>query len=190
MDAFVDQALSARFERFEAFAAREMVAIRAREHPNSGAGVIERAGATCAWFAPESDLSHVFALGLQKTAAADLDAIEDFYRGKGDQRVRIELSPHARKDALNLLRARGYAVTAFEQVLAMPLAAPSANANDRVTVRPIDPGDADDVALWVRIAGEGFFAPGMVPRSLEGVFEITHRIPGTTALLASVDGEP
>jgi len=190
VDPFVDQALAARFERFEAFAAREMVAIRAREHPASGAEVIERAGATCAWFAPESELSHVFALGLEKTLPADLDAIEAFYREKGDRKVRVELSPHARKDALNLLKARGYAVTAFEQVLAMPLKTTSKVKNDRVTVRAIDPHDPNDVALWVRIAGEGFFAPGLVPLSLEGVFEITHRIPGTTALLALVDGEP
>ena len=191
IDPFVDEALAARFERFEAFAARELVAIRAREHPNSGAEVIERAGATCAWFAPESDLSHVFAFGLEKTLASDLDAIEAFYRRKGDQKIRIELSPHARKDALALLAAREYGAVWFEQVLALPLV-PTARpvANDRVTVRAIDPDDAKDVALWVRIAGEGFFAPGMVPRSLEGVFELTHRIPGTTAMLASVDGEP
>ena len=154
MDPFVDPDLAARFERFEAWAAREMVVLRAREHPGSGAETMERAGATCSWFAPESELSHVFALGLERAGTKDLDAIEDFYRGKGDEKVRIELSPHARKDLLALLTARGYGVCGFEQVLVRPLAraTPEHPANDRVAVRAIDADDADDVALWVRVA--------------------------------------
>jgi len=191
VDPFVDPALAWRFERFEAWAAKEMALLRAREHPGSGAEAIERAGATCAWFAPESELSHVFALGEGKASDDDLDAIEAFYRSKGDQKVRIELAPHARKDVVARLAARGYGVTAFEQVLVRPLdRAVDAPANGRVQVRAIDIEDPSDIALWIRIAGEGFFAPGFVPRSLEGVFEVTHRIPGTTPLLALVDGEP
>jgi len=191
MDPFVDQALAWRFERFEAWAARELVLLRAREHPGSGAGAIEIAGATCSWFAAESDLNHVFALGLEKTSRQDLDAIESFFREKGDEKVKVELSPYARKDLLARLVERGYGVTAFEQVLVRPLDKPvAAEENDRVQVRAIRADDPEDVALWIRVAGEGFHAPGFVPRSLEGVFEVTHRIPGTTPLLALVDGEP
>ena len=57
-------------------------------------------------------------------------------------------------------------------------------------MRVVDPADAAASALWVQVAGEGFFAPDGVPRALEGVFELTYRMPGTTALLAYVDGEP
>jgi hypothetical protein len=190
-DPFVDPALASRFERFEAWAAREMVRLRAREHPGSGAEAIDVAGAVCSWFAPESDLNHVFALGLEKTTGRDLDAIETFYRDRGDQKVRVELSPYARREVLARLAERGYGATGFEQVLVRPLDRPvDAPANDRVEVRAIDVEDPADVALWIRLAGEGFHAPGFVPRSLEGVFEVTHRIPGTTPLLALVDGEP
>ena len=193
MDGFVDQALAQRFESFEARAARQLVDLRAQEHPGSGAETLERAGATCAWFAPESVLSHVFCLGLAgPTRATDLEAIEEFYRAKGDRRVQIELSPHARRDALALLGARGYVVNGYEQLLALPLdgyAPPGAPAPN-VSVRAIEADDAEACALWVRVAGEGFFAPDGVPLSLQGVFELTHRMPGTTALLAYVDGEP
>jgi hypothetical protein len=192
MDGFVDPELARRFERLEARAAAHLVALRRHDLPDSGAETREIAGATCAWFAPESVLSHVFGLGLAgRTTAADLAAIEEFYAAKGDRRVQVELSPHARKDALLALGARGYALTGFEQLLARPLAgfAP-APLPDGITVRAIDPGDPADAALWIGVAGAGFFAPDGVPRALEGVFELTFRMPETTGLLAFAEGEP
>jgi len=190
MDGFVDQALARRFESFEARTAAELTALRAKEHPGSGAETLERAGATCAWFAPESVLSHVFGFGLDgPTRSPDLDAIEDFYRGKGDRRVQVELSPFARRDALSLLRDRGYGITGFEQlmVLALEQAPAPRPPLPGVVVRTVEPKEHD---LWVRVAGEGFFAPDGVPLALAGVFELTHRLPGTTALLAWVGDEP
>jgi len=190
MDGFVDQDLARRFESFEARTAADLTALRAREHPGSGAETLECAGATCAWFAPESVLSHVFGYGLSgPTRPDDLDAIEEFYRSKGDHRVQVELSPFARRDALALLRDRAYGITGFEQllVLALDQAPPPRQPLPGVVVRKVE---ADERKLWVRVAGEGFFAPDGVPLALAGVFELSHRMPGTTALLAWVGDEP
>jgi hypothetical protein len=185
--------LARRFEEQEARATRDLVALRARDLPASGAETLLRAGATCAWFARESVLSHVFGLGLEGPASdADLEAIEAFYRAKGDGRVQVELSPHAGRSTLLGLGRRGYAITGFEQLLARPLAPDDAAAprDPRIEIRALEKGDAEALAAWVRVAGEAFFAPDGVPRELEGVFELTPRLDGTTALLACVDGEP
>ncbi len=193
MDPFVDPELAQRFEQQEARAAADLVALRALDLPESGAETLLRASATCAWFARESVLSHVFGLGLAASPEeSDLAAIEQFYRGKGDGRVQVELSPHATRDTLARLGARGYAITGFEQLLARPLriedAAPLRDGP--VEVEAVDRSIPDALAAWVRVAGEGFFAPDGVPRELEGVFELTPRLEGTTVLLARVGGEP
>lgn len=193
MDGFVDRELALRFEQLEARAAAELVALRALDLPGSGAETLHRAGATCTWFAHESVLSHVFGLGLDgPTADADFEAIEEFYRAKGDRRVKVELSPYARRDALARLGARGYALTSFEHLLARSLQPADAGlpADPRVDVRAIDAANPLECAEWVRVAGEGFFAPDEVPLELEGVFELTPRLPGTVALLARIDGQP
>jgi len=192
-DEFVDADVARRIEALDAEYAGHMVALRAATAPASGAESLLRAGATCAWFGPESVLSHVFGLGLADDATEeDLEAIEAFYRAKGDGRVQVELCPFARRWTVDRLGARGYRVTGFEQVMACRVGAraPRPSPNPRLEVRVVDPGSEVGLAEWARVAGEGFFSPDRVPRALEGVFELTPRLPGTTVLLALVDGEP
>jgi len=191
--AFVDIEVARRFESLDAEYTGHMVALRAAAAPGCGAETLVRGGATCAWFAPESVLSHVFGLGLADDATeADLDAIEAFYRSKGDARVQVELCPFARKRTLDRLGARGYRATGFEQVMACRVGAraPGPDPNPRLEVRRVDPESETALAEWARVAGEGFFSPDRVPRALEGVFELTPHLPGTTVFLALVDGVP
>jgi GNAT superfamily N-acetyltransferase len=190
---FVDIEVARRFEALDAEYAGHMVALRAVSAPLGGAETLVRAGATCAWFGPESVLSHVFGLGLDGDATeADLEAIEAFYRAKGDGRVQVEFCPFAKKRTLDRLGARGYVVTGFEHVMACRVDArsPRPAADPRLEVRAVDPTSEPALAEWARIAGEGFFSPDRVPRALEGVFELTPLLPGTTVYLARVDGEP
>jgi ribosomal protein S18 acetylase RimI-like enzyme len=192
-DAFVGLEVARRFEALDAEYAGHMVALRARSAPASGAGTLERAGATCAWFGPESVLSHVFGLGLGgDVTEADLDAIEAFYRAKGDGRVQVEFCPFAKQGTLDRLGARGYRATGFEQVMAcrIPARPAAPSPGSRLDVVVVPPDSETGLAEWARVAGEGFFAPDRVPRALEGVFELTPRLPGTTVFLARVDGEP
>lgn len=193
MDPFVDPGLALRFEQQEARAAADLVALRALDLPDSGAETLLSGGATCAWFAHESVLSHVFGLGLEApTTDSDLEAIEQFYRAKGDGRVQVELSPHALKDTLARLGKRGYAITGFEQLLARPLGPEDSETRVQgpVEVEALDASIPGALETWVRVAGDGFFAPDGVPRELEGVFELTPRLEGTTVLLARVEGVP
>ncbi|MEP7028405.1 MAG: hypothetical protein ABI960_07410 [Candidatus Eisenbacteria bacterium] len=194
-DGFVDEATARRFEALDADYAGRMVTLRAAMTSEGGAEAIVVAGATCAWFASESVLSHVYGLGLSVDATdSDLAAIEEFYRSKGDARLQVELCPFARKSTLRRLGDRGYVVTGFEHVLARPLggaleAAPP-GPGSRITVRAVDASSDEGRAEWSRVAGEAFFAPDLVPRSLEGVFEVTPRLPDTTVFLAEADGFP
>jgi len=192
-DGFVDKELALRFEAFEARYAALYARAALELRPGGGADVLERAGAVCAYVAPGSPLSHVFGLGLTAdVSAADLEAIEEFYRAHGDRRVQVELCPHARRGTLERLGARGYRVTGFEQTLARPLDAgyvPAA-VPEGVAITIVDPASAAERAQWVRVAGEGFFHPDGVPVELEGLFEMTHMVPGVTSFLATVHGTP
>jgi hypothetical protein len=130
-----------------------------------------------------------------RRARPDLDAIEDFLpRPRVITRVRSSSPPHARADdALALLRDRGLRHHRFEQLLVLALEAGAGAQAPRPGVgraQGSTRGTKLARALWVRVAGEGFFAPDGVPLALAGVFELSHRMPGTTALLAWVGDEP
>ncbi len=194
-DGFVGEEVARRFEALDADYAARMVTLRAVMAPEGGAEALVVGGATCAWFAPESVLSHVYGLGLFAEATdSDLEAIEAFYRSKGDARLQVELCPFARTSTLQRLGARGYFVTGFEHVLArplrLPLSAAPAGSDARITVRAVDARSETARAEWSQLAGEAFFAPDLVPRSLEGVFEVTPQLPDTTVFFADVDGRP
>jgi hypothetical protein len=192
---FVDQPLARRLEQHEALYAGRIAEAFAAADPACGAVVLRVGGATAAWVAPGSVLSKVHALGLDGPFAdEDLDRIEDFYRALGESRVTIELSPFAGVECAARLEARGYRMVGLEQVQVRPLDPADARLDGApppgVTIEVVDPADQKTREAWARVSSGGFFAPAPSPPDLVRYSELCFDVPGTTAFLARVDGEP
>jgi hypothetical protein len=196
---FVDEALARRLETLDATFATRTARAFAADDASAGrpahAGSVVLAGAVAAWVAPGSVLSKVHGLGMHGSPDdADLDAIEEFYRARGDRRAAIELAPFAGAALTARLEARGYRTEGFEHVLVRALAAedrePAAALQPGVTVEAVEAADAAARAAWVDVSAEGFFAPAAAPPDLLRYAALSCEDADTTAWLARVDGAP
>jgi hypothetical protein len=190
---FVDPHVARRMEQHEAlFAAR--IADAFRPDDPARAGHLAVGGGTAAWVAPDSVLSKVYGLGVAGPVSdADLDAIEDFYRARGEKKVQFELAPFAGVELLARLEDRGYRIRGCDQILVRALGAADSEAPPPpagVTVEAIDPADAEGRAAWARVSADGFFAPAASPPDIRRYSELCFDVPGTVAWLARVDGAP
>src|SRR5918997_3067416 len=118
---FSDLELARRLEQAEGRANAEFVETRARLFPESGACWTERAGALAMFDGVESPLTQTFGLGLFDTVTpADLEAIEEFFSGRGAP-VFHEVSPLADAKLVALLNGRGYHPIEFTSAMFRPL---------------------------------------------------------------------
>src|SRR5262249_5538537 len=151
-----DLALSRRLERTEGASCADFVEARARRSPASGAAWIEVAGAYAMFDGPESPVTQTFGLGLfQPARAADLDAIEVFYRDRGSP-VFHEVSPLADPALLPLLSERGYrpielTSVMFRRTRTGPM--PEGPRNPGIRVRLVG---QDEHELWARTGATGW----------------------------------
>jgi GNAT superfamily N-acetyltransferase len=182
---YSDQELSRRLERCEAKTNAASVTARARLHPESGAGWIERAGAYAMFDGAGSPLTQTFGLGLfAEPADADLDVLEEFFTSRGAP-VFHEVSPLAHPETLVLLSRRGYRPVELSSILYRPLAAvPRTN---EVRTRVIEPGEED---LWSATTAAGWSEyPDLGDFMLE-LGRVMATSDGTHAFLAELDGRP
>src|SRR5262249_6291715 len=90
---FVDHALSARLEAAEAAQLEGFARIVAERLPDLGAAVAEIAGGRASFLLPHVSVSRAVGLGMSgPVTAADVDALEAFYRTRGTE-ARILVSP-------------------------------------------------------------------------------------------------
>jgi hypothetical protein len=141
-----DTALARRIESAEAGNARGCTAI----HPQAAA--IEIAGGCAVFAGAESPLSHAVGLGLDgPVTGRDVAALESFFQSRG-ARPSIDLCPLADASLIDLLGARGYRITEFNNVLVKRLAGTQIVLTPRVR-RAL----ADETDLWSHTVGHGFF---------------------------------
>ena len=164
--------------------------------PEDGAEVCEVGGAgggVAIWGSKRGapNVSRAFAVGVGGPVTADeLSRVEAFYARHGAS-VRVVTSPWTHASLFELLAARGYRVTSFDNVLTLVLAQgdlPGAfgAAAPGVVVRAVGP---HEVLAWGDVVRTGF---GMDPReepslAADRVFE---RSKTATLYVATVDGEP
>ena len=144
--------LARRLEAAEARTGAECAHAHQRINPAVGAAVLEVAGGFAIFVGVGSPLTHAVGLGMRGEVRADeLDRLESFYRARGAA-VSLDLCPLAGASLVELLGARGYRVTEFNNVLVRPLAgtefAPAGT--------PVRLANADEEQLWARTVGRGF----------------------------------
>lgn len=188
---FADHALATRLESVEAAQLAAMVQTISERLPAKRAAALSVAGGSAAFFAPNMSISRAAGLGMRgPVEAADVEALEDFYRSRGTE-ARILVSPFAHASLLEHLGARGFRLVALDTILVLHLDPASgaqrspAPAGD-VTVRAAAPEDAAD---WVRTSLQAFSGSAEpAPRDRAEIFEAAFHVPHVAYFFASVGG--
>jgi len=151
-----------------------------------GSAILEIGGGTAVFQGVDSPLSQVIGLGLAAPPRpSECDEIEEFFHSRG-ARVTIDLCPLAHPGLLEMLAARGYRLTEFNNVLVRPLAGLEITLTRRV--RRALPGEAD---LWSHTVGHGFFEQPELTEDEMNVGRAIFAMPGACCdLAASSSGEP
>jgi GNAT superfamily N-acetyltransferase len=190
MAPLADLALSRRLERTEGRASADLVEAKARVFPDSGSCWQDFAGAIALHDGPTSPITQTFGLGMfQPVTAADLDAIEAFFKQRGSP-VYHEVSPLADPTALALLTARGYQPFEFTSMLYRPLTPDvrlSGPRNDKLRVRLVRDDEHD---LWGETAARGWEATGELGELLRGLGRVNAARAEPLSFLAELDGNP
>jgi hypothetical protein len=158
---FADRSLACRLERAEGRANVDFVEARAKVFPNSGARLIEVAGAYVNFDGVTSPCTQTFGLGLfEEATSADLARIEEFFHNFKAP-VYHEVSPLADLSLLALLNERGYQPFEFTSVMFRPLqlsAGLKSSSNERIRVRLVQ--DTHEYEQWARTSAKGWSGDG------------------------------
>ena len=181
-----DLALTQRLESHEAWSSCAHARVQARLYPETGATSLPFAGGH-AVYCGRSPLTQVYGAGLSgPVRAADLDAVEAFYRDRGSA-VRLRLCPLADRSLLDLLGERSYRVQDFMNVYARQVrdadAAPPIPPTFDIRVATM----AESTAWFERTGAQGDWAEP------DGVAFMDIRCtikPGARLFLAWRDGAP
>ena len=175
-----DSALARRIESAEALNARGCTAI----HPQAASMAI--AGGIAVFAGAESPLSHAVGLGLHGPVdRRELDALEAFFTSRGAKPT-VDLCALADAGFVDLLGARGYRITEFNNVLVKRLAATPIVFTPHV--RRALPDEAD---LWSHTVGRGFFEHAELTTEEMDVGRAICAMPEAMVYLAATEtGEP
>src|SRR5262249_53595672 len=117
MTVCVNHALAARIEAMEAAQVEALARAAAERIPGCGAVVATIAGGRAAFVAPGLSVSRAAGLGMSgPVQAADVDALEAFYRSRGSD-ARILVSPFADASLFELLGGRGFRLQTLDTIL-------------------------------------------------------------------------
>jgi GNAT superfamily N-acetyltransferase len=186
---FSDLNLAERLEEIEAFTAATYVRRLARRRPGVDVAVEEVAGGLAVYAGPGSPLSETKAIGLHGAVTdSDLDRMENLFFSRGEP-SRVVVCPLADPSLLDGLGRRGYRLSHFENILAMPLDAIDTETPDTpgIEIRPVAPDEGD---LYARIVAPNFVEPG---ECVDEIIEMALTMLGmehSASFLAWIDGEP
>ena len=186
---FTDLKLAERLEEVEAFAAAAYVRRLAQRRPDIDTAVEEVAGGLAVFAGAGSPLSETKAMGLHGPVSdADLDRIENIFFSRGEP-SRVVVCPLADPSLVEGLGRRGYRLSHFENILAMPLDASNAEtaSTPGIEVRPISLDEGD---LYARVVAPNFVAPGEPVDEMIDMALTMVGVEQAVSFLAWIDGEP
>jgi len=187
---FVDLNLARRLEAAEGRGCAGFVETRARLVPACGAAWTEIAGAYVVFDTVDSPVTQTFGLGvLGHTTSADLERIENFYRGYRAP-VFHEVSPLADSALVPLLNERGYQPFEFTSMMYRPTHGGSplpAPRNPDIQVRQ---AKATERELWAHTAARGWAEATELADSILDLMRVGANRPDAICVLADLKGRP
>lgn len=180
--------LSRRIEIAEARAAVEAAETLARLRPDAGAATEEIAGGYAVYAGADSPVTQAVGMGLAGAVGEEeFQTLEAFYASRHEP-VRVEASPLMDSSLLEKFGSRGYRVTEFTNVLALPPGAPVGRpvARDGVSVHRVGPEERE---LWTGVVCRGFSDGQPVPPEYLEIMSIFAFAPSAECYLARVDGQ-
>jgi hypothetical protein len=184
-----DGELAKRLEEAEAFAAEVYVRHLAQRRPGVDVEVVEVAGGRAVFAGAGSPLTETKAIGLHGAVTeADLDRMEAVFFVRGEP-SRVVVCPLANPSLVDGLGRRGYRLSHFENILALPLRPddPEPPPMPGIEVRPVDPAGAD---LYARVVAPNFIGPGESTDDALEMMTTMLAMEHTSSFLALIDGEP
>jgi len=193
---FADLALARRVEAAWDFLGVENARSQKKRAPESGAEVFPVAGGHAVFLGAGAPLSQAQGLGLHEPVVGDdLERMERFFRDRGTA-TQIEVASLADPSLLGALSVRGYLIAEQTHSLVCPLKRgtlreqPIDRSTSVGTVEIVRVG-SDGLEQWVDVVLRCFFegAESPPPSLREGAIAMS-MVPGFTAWLARVDGQP
>jgi GNAT superfamily N-acetyltransferase len=187
---FADRALAQRLERNEALNTADYAHTLKRLHPDSAARVLPVADGYAIFSRPDFPNNRAIGLGLsQPVTAADLDAVEAFYRGYGVP-TRVDLCPLADPSLMEELGRRGYRIVFFFNTQIRPLTADDAHVpRSEIRVAACAPADVELWALTSIRCGRPQQEIADDDTWLE-LARLAFQRPGVTCFLAWIEDQP
>jgi hypothetical protein len=188
---FLSLELARRIELAEAQAAVDCAQSLDRLQPGSGAAVEEIAGGFAIYCGANSPTTQAVGLGLAgPVSAEEFDRLEIFYRSRGEP-VRVETCPLAEHSLIEHFGKRGYRVTEFSSVMALPL-----DGANRVQSWPgpppgmtIEKVGHDQIDLWTMTVAQGFAENVPVLQKILDVMKMFALGSSAECYLARIDGK-
>jgi hypothetical protein len=183
--------LARRIELAEAQAAVDGAETMNRLRPGSGAAVERIAGGYAVYCGANSPTTQAVGMGLDgHVSEEEFDQLEEFYRSRGEP-VRVETCPLADHFFIAHFGKRGYRVTEFSNVMALPLDVEDAprswpEPSSGVSIERVGPEQID---LWTLTVAQGFAENFPVMAGILDIMKMFGLSPNTELYLARVDGK-
>ncbi len=187
----LDLALARRIELAEAHAAVDCAEALERMRPG-GIGAVERiAGGFAIYCGAGSPVTQAVGLGLDGVISEEeFDRLEEFYRSR-EEPVRVETCPLADASLVRHFGERGYRVTEFSNVMALPLRgvnSPEADGPSPAAGLMMERIGKEQIDLWTLTVSQGFSENFPVTQEILEVMKMFALGVNVECYLARVDG--
>ena len=187
----LDLALARRIELAEAHAAVDCAEALERMRPG-GVGAVEPiAGGFAIYCGAGSPVTQAVGLGLDGAVSEEeVDRLEEFYRSRNEA-VRVETCPLADVSLVRHFGERGYRVTEFSNVMALPLhgvSSPGADGPSPVAGLTMERIGKEQIDLWTLTVSQGFSENFPVTQEILDVMKMFALGANVECYLARVDG--
>jgi len=186
----LDAHLARRIELAEALAALEGAETLNRLRPGSEAAVERIAGGFAIYCGHNSPITQAVGMGLDgPVGEEEIDRLEDFYQNKNEP-VRAETCPLADPSLIEHFGRRGYRVTEFSNVMALPLEGRGGGPGwpgPPPGMRIVKVG-LDELDVWTLTVAQGFAEHLPVIHEVLEVMKMFAMSPSAECYLARIDG--